>query len=182
MRLLRKLVTDRLILREWSMDDLNDFYEYCSSPIVGPNAGWMPHTDMKISEEILENFIEDDETWAIVYKENNKVIGSVGLHEDEKRVSVNAKMIGYVLSDEYWGRGIMTEAVKEVIKFAFEDEDMDILTVYHYPFNKRSENVIKKCGFTYEGVLRKASTIFDGSIQDNVCYSMLREEYEKIYK
>lgn len=179
---MRSLETERLILRKWSMNDLDDFYEYCRSPLVGPNAGWKPHMDKSDSKEILKKFIEDDETWAIVYKENNKVIGSIGLHEDEKRSDVNSKMLGYVLSDEYWGRGIMTEAAKITIKYAFEDTNIDVLSVYYYPFNKRSENVIKKCGFVYEGILRKASIIFDGSIQDNVCYSMLREDYEKIYK
>ena len=130
----------------------------------------------------MKKLIEDNETWAIVYKENNKVIGSIGLHKDEKRSGVHSKMMGYVLSDEYWGRGIMTEAAKIAIKYAFEDINIDVLSVYHYPFNKRSENVIKKCGFIYEGILRKASVIFDGSIQDNVCYSMVREDYDKIYK
>lgn len=179
---MRMLETERLILRKWTMNDLDDFYEYCKSPLVGPNAGWMPHMNKLDSKEILKKLIEDNETWAIVYKENNKVIGSIGLHKDEKRSGVHSKMMGYVLSDEYWGRGIMTEAAKIAIKYAFEDINIDVLSVYHYPFNKRSENVIKKCGFIYEGILRKASVIFDGSIQDNVCYSMVREDYDKIYK
>lgn len=169
--------TERLILRPWSLDDIDDFFEYAKSPNVGPNAGWQPHDNKETSMKILQLFIEKDEVWAIEYKENGKVIGSLGAHADERRNGVNGKMIGYVLSEDYWGKGLVTEAVKEVIKCLFEEEKYDILSCYHYPFNVRSKRVIEKCGFKYEGTLRSASKIFDGSVYDDVCYSIVKEEY-----
>lgn len=169
--------TERLILREWRIGDLEDFYEYAKNPKVGHNAGWPPHENKEKSLAILESFIEKKQVWAIVYKENAKVIGSIGLHEDCKREDIEAKMVGYVLSEDYWGKGVMSEAVKRFIKYAFEEEKLKVLSVYHYPFNLASKRVIEKCGFKFEGIIRAASKIYDGTIYDDYCYSILKEEY-----
>lgn len=174
---MKVLQTERMILRPWKVDDLNDFYGYAKNPNIGPNAGWEPHKDKDASLKILQSFIEKDEVWAIEFKENNMVIGSVGAHNDEKRKEINAKMIGYVLSEDYWGKGLMSEAVKEVIRYLFEEKKYDIVSCYHYPFNTRSKRVIEKCGFKYEGTLRSASKIYDGTIHDDVCYSITGAEY-----
>lgn len=127
--------------------------------------------------KILQSFIEKDEVWAIEYKENGKVIGSLGAHADGRRNDVNGKMIGYVLSEDHWGNGLMTEAVMKVIGYLFEEEKYDVISCYHYSFNIRSKRVIEKCGFKYEGTLRYASKIFDGTVHDSVCYSILSDEY-----
>ena len=174
---MKTLETNRMILRAWKIDDLDDFYEYAQNAKVGPNAGWEPHKNKEISLKILQSFIEKDEVRAIVYKENDKVIGSLGVHCDEKRNGVNAKMIGYVLSENYWDKGLMSEAVKQVVKYLFEEEKHDVISCYHYPFNIRSKRVIEKCGFKYEGILRLSSKIFDGSVYDDVCYSITKEDY-----
>lgn len=175
---MKAMETERMILRPWRMEDLDDFYEYAKNPDVGPNAGWAPHKDKEESLKILQSFIKSDEVRAIVYKENGKVIGSIGVHRDEKRAEdINAKMIGYVLSEDYWGKGLMTEAVKEVIRYLFEEVKLDIISIYHYPFNGRSKRVIEKCGFKYEGTLKMASKIYNGNIYDDVCYSIIKEDY-----
>ncbi len=64
-----------------------------------------------------------------------------------------------------------------MLRYAFEALCLEMVTVYHYPFNTRSQRVIEKCGFVKEGVLRKANCQYDGEILDRVCYSLLREEY-----
>lgn len=174
---MKTLETERLILRPWKIEDVDDFYEYAKKTNVGPSAGWEPHKDKEVSLKILQSFIKKDEVRAIVYKENDKVIGSLGVHNDKKREGIRAKMIGYVLSDTYLGRGLMPEAVKEVIKHLFEEENTDIISCYHYPFNIQSKRVIEKCGFKYEGTLRLANVIYDGSILDDVCYSIIKEDY-----
>lgn len=174
---MKPLFTDRLILRPWSVDDLDDFYEYAKNPNIGPNAGWLPHKSKEKSLEILESFIKNDEVRAIVFKENNKVIGSIGVHTDKKRLNPNSKMIGYVLSEDYWGMGLMTEAVKEVLRYLFEEENVDIVSCYHSPFNNKSKNVIERSGFSYEGTLRKATKHYNGQVYDDVCYSLIKEDY-----
>lgn len=74
----------------------------------------------------------------------------------------------------------MTEAVSCLIDYSFKEMQLAVLSVYHYPFNIRSKRVIEKCGFVYEGVLRGASRIFNGEIYDDMCYSILKEEYEQV--
>lgn len=173
---MKTLETKRLILRQWTMDDLDDFYEYAKNPEVGPSAGWKPHEDKEFTLIILKSFIEKDEVWAIECKENGKVIGSIGTHNDPKRRGVNAKSIGYVLSKEYWGQGIMPEAVKRVLEYLFVEESIDVATCYHYPFNVKSKRVIEKSGFKLDGILRKATMHYSGEIYDDYCYSITRQE------
>lgn len=177
---MKTLVTERLTLRAWRLSDAEDVYEYAKSDEVGPAAGWQPHANLKESYNIIEMFIKQKETWALCYNQSGKVIGSIGLHKDNKRNigHSNARALGYVLSKDYWGRGLMPEACQEVIRYGFEELKLEVLSVYHYPFNKRSKRVIEKLGFTYEGTLRKANMIYDGRIVDTLCYSITKEDYQ----
>ena len=173
------LETDRLILRPFVESDLVQFYEYAKTPNIGPNAGWPPHREINESRRILTGFIEDQEVWALVLKEDNRLIGSLGLHADKLRTAPDVKMLGYVLSEDYWGRGLMTEAASTAIRYAFEHMDIKLLTVHHYSHNERSKRVIEKCGFRYEGTLRRCTQIFNGCIFDLCCYSMTKEEWQE---
>ncbi|HEX3021841.1 MAG TPA: GNAT family N-acetyltransferase, partial [Lachnospiraceae bacterium] len=80
---MKRLETQRLLLRKWRLGDLDDFYEYASNPNVGPIAGWAPHTDKEYTREILHACIECDNMWAIVLKSTNKVIGSIATRKDD---------------------------------------------------------------------------------------------------
>ncbi len=148
-----QLETERLILRPFLESDLNDFNEYASVEGVGERAGWKHHETMEESKRILEHFIEEDKTFAIVFKENNKVIGSLGVEkygmEEELSEFCNyqGREIGYVLSKEYWGKGIMPEAVKAVVEHLFNEMNLDFLTCGYYDFNNQSKRVQEKCGF-----------------------------------
>lgn len=148
-----RLETDRLILREWSLNDLDDFFEYASNPDVGPRAGWIPHQNKEESLRILNRFIKEKKTFAIVYKQNNKVIGSLGVefYELEDKLTefsnYQGRSIGYVLSKDYWGQGLMPEAVKAVIDYLFNVLDYDFLTCGYFDFNNQSKRVQEKCGF-----------------------------------
>lgn len=176
---LEQLETERLILRPFRKNDLADFYSYASKPEVGPPAGWNPHSSLEESEKILLDFIRQDDIWALEEKGAGKVIGSVGLHKDPRRDTDHTKMLGYAMDSAFWGRGLMPEAVRAAIAYAFDKLGTELLSVYHYPFNHRSKRVIQKSGFTYEGTLRYASQIFDGSVYDMACYSMTKAEYRE---
>jgi putative acetyltransferase len=121
------LETERLILRSFEEADLEEFHEYAKSPNVGPNAGWPPHSSREDSILMLSLFIGSKDIWAIVYKDNHKVIGSIGLQKDPFRSADDVKMIGYVLSEEFWGRGIAAEASGAVISYAFENLNLLLL-------------------------------------------------------
>ena len=146
------LTTDRLTLRPWRESDLNDFYEYASVDGVGQMAGWNPHRNMDESRQILSHFIEGKHVFALEYQ--GKVIGSLGveMYKEDNYPELDAlrgREIGYVLSKEYWGRGLMPEAVKAVIEWLFNDEKLDFIIVGHFIWNTQSRRVIEKCGFQY---------------------------------
>ena len=146
------LKTNRLMLRPFNIDDLGDFYEYASVDGVGQMAGWLPHKNKEESLSILKMFIDEKKTFAIVY--NNKVIGSLGIEEyDEKQLPEYAdklgREIGYVLSKDYWGKGLMPEALNEVIRYCFEDLKLDFLACGHFTDNNQSKRVQEKCGFNH---------------------------------
>ena len=108
------LETERLLLRPWKEADLEDFHEYARVDGVGQMAGWMPHGSMEESKMILDHFIEGKKTFAIELA--GKVIGSVGVEQYNEEnfpelEEQQGRAIGYVLSKDYWGRGIMPEAV-----------------------------------------------------------------------
>lgn len=180
--MMKTLSTERLVLRRWSRTDVDDLYEYARVPEVGPRAGWLPHTSRDESLNVIVNgFMLSDYQWAIVGKENHKVIGSIGLGEDKKRTVTNARALGYSLAKAYWGRGLMTEAAKRVICYAFTELQVEFLACYHYAGNDASRRVIEKCGFSFEGVLRRCSQLANGDVHDDWCYAMTREEFVALY-
>lgn len=162
------LETERLILRPFKEDDLQDFYEYASVVGVGEMAGWPTHENIETSKMILDIFIKGKVTFALELKDNHKVIGSLGIEElrplDETYDALAGRDIGYVLSKDYWGKGLMVEAVKEVISYCFNKLDYDFLTCYHFNTNLQSKRVIEKVGFTF---LKEAEfpTILDTTIK-----------------
>ena len=166
---------NRVYLREFMMSDLLDVYEYCSNPNVGPNAGWKEHKSIEETRRILISMINEKDNFAIVNKTNNKVIGSIGLYKDFKRENPYCKMIGYVLNESYWGKGIMTEAVKQLCEYVFSHTD--IIRIYAEPFahNIGSCRVLEKAGFQHEGTLR-SNAVKNGELLDMKMYARLRKE------
>ena len=149
-----RIETDRLILRQWRDTDVQDLYEYASVPGVGEMAGWRHHESVEESRQILDMFIRHKKTFALELKETGKVIGSLGLEEPDPDPTTGEQFgreIGYVLSRDYWGRGLMPEAVGAVVNFCFRTLDFDFLTCGHFLRNDRSRRVVEKCGFAYFG-------------------------------
>jgi len=149
-----RIETPRLILRPWRESDLADLYDYASIPGVGEMAGWCHHESEETSRMILSSFIQNKKTLALEWKENGKVIGSLGLEEmrpDPVKGERHGREFGYVLAKDYWGKGLMPEAVKGMIEYAFTVLNWDYITCGHFLRNDRSRRVIEKCGFQYFG-------------------------------
>ena len=146
------LTTPRLTLRPWRQEDLLDFYAYAKVDGVGQRAGWAPHKDLAESQTILNLFIQGKRTFAIEYQ--GKAIGSIGIEEYKEAchpdlADLKGRELGYALSKDYWGQGLMPEAVQAVIRYLFGTVGLDFLLVYHFVWNDRSRRVIEKCGFRY---------------------------------
>ena len=171
------LTTERLTLRPWRETDLNDFFEYASMDGVGQMAGWNPHRNLEESSRILGSFIRHKKTFALEYA--GKVIGSLGIEEyNEENYpelgEIQGREIGYVLSKDYWGRGLMPEAVKAVIRWLFEEEKLDFILVGHFDWNHQSARVIAKCGFSYTRTA-KYETRYD-TVENSVEYILYNEK------
>lgn len=174
---MKKIETKRLLLRHITIEDATDIYDYSREPNVGPYAGWKPHNNIDETHQIMnELFIEHDNIFGIVIKGTNKVIGTIGLIEDPRRQNSHALMLGYAMSEKYWGKGLMTEAAKAVIEHAFCELPINIISCTCYPHNIGSRRVIEKCGFEYEGCLKQAEERYDGAIMNLQCYSLLRKQ------
>ena len=173
------LETERLILRMWERKDAPQLYDYAKDPDVGPHAGWKPHANVGESRMIIDSLFRTKETWAIVEKESGTIVGSIGFEPDKYRPEILSREMGYSLAKSRWGRGYMTEAAAKLIEYAFETLQLQVLMIRTSETNKRSQRVIEKSGFVYEGTLRRAYRMYDGNFREVRCYSMLREEYFK---
>ncbi len=147
-----RLQSNRLTLRPWKETDLSDFYEYASVDGVGQMAGWNPHRNLEESKTILGHFIVGKKCFALEYE--GKVIGSLGIEEYNEAnypelAALQGREIGYVLSRDYWGQGLMPEAVQAVMRYLFDTVNLDFILVGHFDWNGQSRRVIEKCGFTY---------------------------------
>ena len=152
--------TDRLLLRPFRESDAEAFFECCQNPNIGNNAGWKPHRSLEESQEILRSvFISQPGIWAITLKEDGRLIGSVGIIPDPKRENPQARMLGYWLDESHWGKGYMTEAVQSVLDYGFNTLQLNLITANCYPHNERSQQVLKRHGFIYEGTLHQLSLI-----------------------
>jgi len=180
---LHPLETPRLFLRPYREGDLLDFFTFCCHPKVGPAAGWLPHKNISESKKILDSFITGGEVWAVEEKASGRVIGSIGLHQDKSR-AVGKDIVlslGYTFSAAAWGKGYATEGARRVLRFVFSEMENppELVSVSHYDFNDKSRRVIKKCGFKFEGVIRKAVIVPEYGLCDSWKYSMTEREWRQ---
>ena len=148
------LETDRLILRTWKITDLDDFFEYASVEGVGEKAGWEHHKSKDKSLEILKMFIEEKKVFAIVLKENQKVIGSIGIEElseelDKDLDNLVGRELGYVLNKDYWNKGIMKEAISKVVDYCFNTLKLNFLMASYFNHNIASKKVLENLNFKF---------------------------------
>ena len=175
-----ELYTERLVLREWRESDSSDLYEYAKSELVGPNAGWKPHHNEEESKEIIKMFIKNNDSYAIVLKSENKVIGSIGLHHrkpDETLNDLKQREIGYVLNPNYWGKGFIPEAVNCLLNYGFNELNLDLIWCGHFDFNNNSKRVNEKCGFNYQFTKREKRKLLDNQEVNTLYYNLSKAEY-----
>ena len=172
--------TSRLFLRKLSLTDADELFEVFSDEETTHYVPREKHEDKMVTTNHLENLIKRmDEgksfVWSVIEKIENRVIGTVNLYFKQDR----AASIGAVIHREYWGRGIASEALKEVIRFGFDIMKLIRIEGKCESHNIASEKMLKKLGMTYEGTLRK-EVIIKGTSRDAKVYSVLIEEYKAL--
>ena len=180
-----RLETERLLLRQFTIDDMEQIYNNCwSDRDIWKWTNYKPMPCLEAVQSVAGMFTEkwlgayeraNRYSWAIQLKETGEVIGRFfGMHPDNDLRQVE---LGYELGRAWWNQGLMTEAVKKVMEFFFEEVGFNRIFAWHASENPASGRVMQKCGMIYEGTLRQAH-ICNNGIVDDVYYSILAKEYK----
>lgn len=176
----KRLETDRLILRQFKIEDAEDMYNnWTTDAEVTRFLTWSPHPDINFTKGLLEGWIGKYSeptwyNWAIELKETGEVIGNISVVKFNERIE--AADIGYCMGKAWWGNGIMPEALRAVIAYLFEAVGLNRVAACHDVNNPKSGRVMQKAGMTKEGVLRAAGRNNQG-ICDEVWYSIIKSEF-----
>lgn len=174
---MRKLETERLILRKVTIDDLDDLFNNWGSDVHTTKfLTFKTHTTKEETMKFINNWISKYEhgglEWAIELKQNNQVIGMISADKSYKYKCIE---IGYSISSKYWNQGLITEAVTEVIKYLLYECDFNIIEAIIPNNNIGSIKVVEKCGLTLEATLKNRYKDKENIIQDLLIYSIFKE-------
>ena len=173
--------TERLKIRLFKLEDVDDIYEYCSDEEVTRYLPFDTYTEKQQAVDrinyCLEGYKNLDKpiVCAIEYKEDGKLMGSIDFVKWDEGHKVGE--VGYVLNKKYWNKGIMTEALKTILKFGFENMQLNRIELRCDERNQASAKVMEKNGLTYEGTLRQ-NKFQKGEFITLKYYSILKEEYK----
>ena len=179
--MIKEIVTDRLILRPWQESDAESLYKYAQDPAIGPIAGWPPHTSVEDSLNVIRTIFAAPETYAVVLKETNEPVGSIGimfedgLHSAE--MQANEAEIGYWIGKPYWGQGLIPEAVRRLVQRCFEELGMAAVWCGYYDGNVKSRRVMEKCGFRFHHT-EKDNTSPLGDVRTEHFMKLTKEDWE----
>ena len=163
------LETSRLILRPLEENDSLDIFEIISDEETCLDDGGF-HAYTEMNDEfyaLMKQFLKQRQL-GIILKKENKLIGLINLQDEDRAVS--AYELGFVLNKKYRHQGYAYEALDSCINTLFKSGEVEMVTVCHFPYNKSSEKLILKLGFTYEGIERKALKHARDGILDLKCY------------
>ena len=176
----KEIETNRLLLRRFTEEDATAaFRNWTSDGKVTEFLRWPTHSSVEETKDIFKKWVKayeknDFYQWAIVLKEINEPIGSIGVVDKNERI--NMVHTGYCIGRKWWKQGITSEAMSAIIPFLFEEVKANRIESQHDPNNPNSGKVMIKCGLKYEGTLRRADFNNRG-IVDAATYSILASEY-----
>ena len=146
------LQTERLTLRPWRETDAESLYAYAKDERVGPIAGWLPHKSVAESLEVIQTVFMQEGVCAVTLKEDDTAIGCIGLLTGSKSnfpINDDEGEISYWIGVPFWGKGLIPEAMREVIRYGFEEMGLHTLWCGYFNGNEKSKRAQEKCGFRY---------------------------------
>jgi [ribosomal protein S5]-alanine N-acetyltransferase len=173
------LYTDRLILRKLTVNDASDMFEYAKDPELAGMGLWLPFNDIDECIKDLTQNVADYEagkliSWAMELRDDGKMLGRCGL-VDQSFFHQRAE-VSYAMNRTYWDKGLMSEAMNEVVRYSFEVLLLNRLGAGVLPENIASIRILEKLGFIYEGTRRELTNV-RGKFDDVSSYSLLRKEW-----
>lgn len=178
MEFTKTIETERLILRKCTLDDVNDIFDYMRREKVAKYLSWKPHKSIAETKDFLNNIVlpnyeEESYRWYIELKEESKIIGHIRVTSFNK--AKKFADLGWAISDDYWGKGIMPEAGRAVLEYLKEIGFVRI-EARHKVENINSGKVMQKIGMKFEGVLRKSGLCNNGDLVDSAVYSYIKDQ------
>lgn len=175
------LETNRLVLRQLTVDDSENWFKNLSDDEVAVLIGMEPLENVEDSKSIINSFIDRYEkkngmAWAIILKEDESFIGTCSYEKiDSHNLSGE---IGYDLLKKYWGHGFMAEALSAIIDYGVASLRLNRIEAHTAAINSASRNLLRRLGFFEEGIFRESS-FFRGEFRDDCQYSLLRREWNR---
>ncbi len=178
----KQLETKRLILRKFNIEDATDMYNNWGSDYeTSKMLFWDQHKNVEETKDLIKFWLkeyEDEDTyrWVVELKDTKEIIGSIDVVK--KNRFDNTCEIGYCYGSKYWGKGYASEALNEVSKYLFKEAEFRLVELKHISDNVASGKVMQKCGFKYDGNLRKrAINPQFNRVNDLSYYSKTLEEF-----
>ena len=178
------IMTPRLTLRRMTIRDAQDMFEYSKDPEVALHVLWDAHKSISESKAYIRYMLRkyrggEPASWGIVETATGRLIGTIGYmwYQSDN----NAAEVGYSLAHDCWNKGYMTEALKAVLRYSFEDFGLNRVEAIHEITNPASGAVMRKCGMKKEGTLRQ-KLYNKGRYVDVDLYAMLRREWVAAHK
>ena len=173
--------TQRLVLRRIEEKDCDSMHEYSADAQVTKYLVWHPHATLVETRNYIYDIQKKYDNgkfydWGLVYKPNGAFVGTCGFASID--INKNTCEVGYVLSQKYWGLGLMPEALERIVEFAFESLGFDKVEARFMEGNQRSKAVMEKAGMAYEKTERNAMYI-KGGFKTVYTYSINREMFER---
>lgn len=141
---MQRLETARLVLRDMTLDDAADMFEYAVLNEVGPRAGWPPHKNIEETREVIKSLANCNQVWAIEHKLTRKMIGTAGMHTSSDS---EYPVLGIVISPYYQRQGLAREALCVVLEHTFVTMANDYVTAFVYEYNIPSKKLMYSLGF-----------------------------------
>ena len=174
--------TERLILRRLELNDAPDIFEYGRDPEVARHVLWEPYETVSECKSYIRSMqrryrMGDPASWGIELKSTGRIVGTIGyMWYQEDHASVE---VGYSLARDLWNQGLMSEALRAVIRHSFETLHLNRVEAQHELTNPASGRVMQKCGMQYEGTLRQR-LCNKGHFVDVALYAILRSDYDAL--
>lgn len=179
-----RIVTDRLVIRCWEPEDAGELKRVIDTNIehLLPWMPWAQYEPETLAEKTLRlrNFQrmfqnDEDNVYGIFDPTDTEVLGGTGLHP---RSGPESREIGYWISSQYEGQGLITESSAALTRVCFEVMGLDRVEIHCDPRNVRSAAVPERLGFEHEATLRRRIADADGTLHDAMIWSLFAEDYE----
>jgi len=172
--------TERLLLRRINIDDTETMFQnWASDPDVTKYMRWKTHKDIETTKGVINSWIKEYENtntyhWGIVYKEKDKLIGTIAVTSINK--DAQSGSVGYCIAKKYWNKGITTEALKAVLNYMFFKADFKKITASHIVENLASGKVMQKSGMKFKGIKKDGDKDCEGNLRNIAMYEIDRTE------